>query len=98
MKINDATSGLSSMVISGSPDGAAEPTGPAAARISLAETSRLADAAHAGIEMAASERASRIHHLTQVVRAGAYRPSASQLADQLLSEADFDHHLAEALR
>ena len=98
MKINEATSGHSNMVISGSPDGAAAPTPATAARVSLAETSRLATATHAGIEMAASERASRLHHLTQAVRAGTYRPNAPQLADQLLSEADFDQHLAETLR
>ncbi len=50
-----------------------------------------------GMTMAAGERSLRIQTLTQAVRSGGYRPSVSQLADQILAQAELDARLAAAL-
>jgi anti-sigma28 factor (negative regulator of flagellin synthesis) len=49
----------------------------------------------AGVKMAAAERSERLHALVQAVRSGTYRPSASQLAAQILAEAKLDAKLAK---
>ena len=66
-------------------------------RVSLSQVSEVKMAVPAAITMAASERSERLHHLTQAVRSGAYRPSESQLASQILAEAELDARLARAM-
>lgn len=70
---------------------------PAPDRATTEETSRLKDSVSAGINMAATERELRLQSLTQEVRSGTYRPSVSQLADEILAQADLDARLARDL-
>jgi anti-sigma28 factor (negative regulator of flagellin synthesis) len=55
---------------------------------------RVKTSVEAGVAMAAGERSERLHVLTQAVRSGTYRPNASQLAEQILAEAELDAKLA----
>ena len=66
-------------------------------RVSLKEVAAVGASVDAGVTMAASERSERLHHLTQAVRAGTYRPNASQLAEQILAEAELDARLARVI-
>ena len=66
-------------------------------RATLAQSDYLRSSIADNVSVAASERAIRIHDLTQQVRAGTYRPNSSQLADQILAEAQFDAQLAATL-
>jgi anti-sigma28 factor (negative regulator of flagellin synthesis) len=74
------------------------PTAPATQvdRISTNQTSEVRASVEAGVTMAASERSERLHHLTQAVRSGTYRPNASQLAEQILAEAELDARLSRS--
>lgn len=103
MKTNDVNSVNSAAVVA--PPGPAPerksqdeapPTVPTD-RATLAQTNFLRTSIATSVNVAASERASRIHDLTQQVRSGTYRPNSSQLADQILAEADFDANLAATL-
>lgn len=67
-------------------------------RVTKTDTSGLSSSVAGGMNMAAAERGSRLQALAQQVRSGAYRPSASALADQLLAAAELDARLAKALR
>ena len=67
-------------------------------RVSLSQGGQTKTMLESGVNIAATERSERLHHLTQAVRSGAYRPNASQLAEQLVAEAEFDARLAKALR
>lgn len=70
---------------------------PAPDRVTTEGASRLRDSTSNGINMAAAERALRIQSLTQQVRSGTYRPSASRLAEEILAQADLDARLASGL-
>jgi|GEM_PF-3221620 len=76
-----------------------EPAPPAvpADRATLAQSDYLRSSIATNVNVAASERAVRIHALTQQVRSGTYRPNSSQLAEQILAEAAFDADLAASL-
>lgn len=50
-----------------------------------------------GVNMAAKERAVRLQSLAEAVRAGAYRPMASDLAEQILAQAELEARLATYL-
>ena len=56
---------------------------------------RVRASVETGVTMAAGERSERLHVLAQAVRSGTYRPSASQLAAQILAEAELDAKLAK---
>lgn len=75
---------------------AAPPVVPAD-RATLAQSDYLRTSIATNVNVAASERAVRIHDLTQQVRSGTYRPNSSQLAEQILAEAAFDADLAATL-
>jgi anti-sigma28 factor (negative regulator of flagellin synthesis) len=75
---------------------AAPPTVPTD-RATLAQSDYLRSSIATSVNVAASERAIRIHDLTQQVRGGTYRPNSSQLADQILAEAALDAQLAASL-
>ena len=66
-------------------------------RATLAQSDYLRSSIATSVNVAASERAVRIHDLTLQVRSGTYRPNSSQLADQILAEAAFDADLAAKL-
>jgi hypothetical protein len=66
-------------------------------RVTTEEASRLASSISNSINLAAGERALRLQSLTQEVRSGAYRPNVSQLADEILAQADLDARLARRL-
>jgi hypothetical protein len=70
---------------------------PAAARVTLEQVGQLKTSVATGVTMAASERSERLSHLAQAVRAGTYRPNASQLAEQILAEAELDARIAKVL-
>ena len=81
---------------------AQEPTAPAAAapaadRVTLDQVGQLKTSVATGVTMAASERSERLHSLAQAVRSGTYRPNASQLAEQILAEAELDARIAKVL-
>jgi anti-sigma28 factor (negative regulator of flagellin synthesis) len=100
MKTNEVSTGAVS-VLGGLPPerkgtDAAPPAGPAD-RATLAEMDHLRASVSTSVGVAASERPERIHNLTQQVRSGVYRPNSSQLADQILSEAEFDARLVNTL-
>lgn len=64
-------------------------------RVSMDQLGHLKTSVEAGVTMAAGERSERLHALVQAVRSGTYRPSASQLAAQILAEAELDAKLAK---
>jgi anti-sigma28 factor (negative regulator of flagellin synthesis) len=66
-------------------------------RATLAQSDYLRTSIANNVNVAASERAVRIHALTQQVRSGTYRPNSTQLAEQILAEAAFDADLAATL-
>jgi len=66
-------------------------------RATLAQSSSFRATVSANMSVSASERPSRLHDLAQQVRAGVYRPNSSELADQILAEAEFDAHLKNTL-
>lgn len=70
------------------------PVGPAD-RVSLDQVGQVKTLVATGVTMAAAERSERLRHLAQAVRAGTYRPNASQLAEQILAEAELDARLAK---
>ena len=70
---------------------------PAADRVTLDQVGQIKTLVATGVTMAATERSERIHHLAQAVRSGTYRPNASQLAEQILAEAELDARIAKAL-
>ena len=99
MKIGEVLNGVTAVSAGAAPTEGPAPT-PAAApvdRVTTAESSGLDSSVARGMDMAATERGSRLQALTQQVRSGAYRPSASALADQILAEAERDARLAQAL-
>jgi hypothetical protein len=65
-----------------------------AEQVSMEDTSALQASVAGGINLAATERAVRLHSLAQEVRAGTYRPNASQLADRILADAELEARLA----
>jgi anti-sigma28 factor (negative regulator of flagellin synthesis) len=79
------------------PHAAAPPDAPPDApvdRVSMDQLGRVKKSVEAGVTMAAAERSERLHSLVQAVRSGTYRPNASQLAEQILAEAELDAKLA----
>ena len=68
-----------------------------AERVTTDQAHHLETSVANSVAMAATERGSRLQALTQKVRAGAYQPSASALADEILAAAELDAHLAQAL-
>jgi anti-sigma28 factor (negative regulator of flagellin synthesis) len=66
-------------------------------RISISQASEIRTSVEEGVTMAAAERSQRLHHLTQAVQSGTYRPNASQLAAQILAEAELDARLARTM-
>ncbi|MES1207362.1 MAG: flagellar biosynthesis anti-sigma factor FlgM [Pseudomonadota bacterium] len=78
------------------PEGAVGPAIPID-KVTTEEAKHLDVAVSDGIAMATTERAVRLHALAQAVRSGAYRPSASQLADKILDQAELEARLARAL-
>jgi hypothetical protein len=100
MKTNEVSPGTAGVSGILSPERkGGEPDSPVGAsdRATLAQTDKLNAAISANVNVAATERAQRIHTLTQMVRAGVYRPNPSQLAEQILAEAEFDAHLERVL-
>src|SRR3954462_936573 len=70
---------------------------PAVDRVTLDQVGQIKTLVATGVTMAATERTERLHHLAQAVRSGTYRPNASQLAEQILAEAELDARIAKAL-
>ena len=70
---------------------------PPAERVSTDEAAHLNNVVASATKMAASERALRLQALTQQVRSGTYHPNVSQLADQILAQAELDARLAQNL-
>lgn len=66
-------------------------------RVTTDEADRLNQAVSDGRRMAAAERALRLQSLAQQVRSGTYRPNVSQLAAEILEQADLDARLARHL-
>jgi len=106
MRTNRVEGTLSTTTPGGSPEAAggtvaAPPPPPAPAapadRVSLEQVAQVRTSVATGVTMAASERSERIAHLAQAVRAGTYRPNASQLAAQMLADAEMEAQLARAL-
>jgi anti-sigma28 factor (negative regulator of flagellin synthesis) len=64
-------------------------------RVSMDQLGRVKTSVEAGVTMAAAERSERLHSLVQAVRSGTYKPNASQLAAQILAEAELDAKLAK---
>jgi hypothetical protein len=62
-------------------------------QVSMEDTTALQASVAGGINLAAGERAVRLHSLAQEVRAGSYRPNASQLADRILADAELEARL-----
>lgn len=112
MKVNEAQaaarraaleSAAPAATVAGASAGATSPVEPVAPvvpvdRITIDETDGLAAAAARGVDLAATERASRLASLARAIRAGSYRPSAMALAEQMLAAADLDARLARTLR
>jgi hypothetical protein len=102
MKINEIhapTAGQShaaGRVGAGVPSDAPNPVQPVtpADLITTDETERLRSSINGGVGMATTERALRLQSLAQAVRSGSYRPSASQLAGEILAQAELDARLA----
>jgi len=67
-------------------------------QVSMEDTSALQASVAGGINLAATERAVRLHSLAQEVRAGTYRPNASQLADRILADAELEARLISMVR
>ena len=65
-----------------------------AEQVSMEDTTALQASVSGGINLAATERAVRLNSLAQEVRAGAYRPNASQLAERILADAELEARLA----
>ncbi|HEY4184098.1 MAG TPA: flagellar biosynthesis anti-sigma factor FlgM [Polyangia bacterium] len=101
MKTNEVNGTSAPIVQGGQPADrkSAEVVGQAAVgdRATLEQSDQLRASMSNNVNVAASERAVRIHSLTQQVRAGTYRPNSSQLAEQILAEAQFDARLAATL-
>jgi len=64
-------------------------------RVSRSQLAELQTSVTSGVNIAASERSARLDQLARVVRAGTYRPNPSQLADQILAEAELDARLSK---
>ena len=73
------------------------PTAPAV-RVTTEAASGFKASVAGGVSLAAAERSLRLQSLTQAVRSGGYHPSASQLADQILAQAELEAELANAFR
>jgi anti-sigma28 factor (negative regulator of flagellin synthesis) len=73
------------------------PAAPVVDRVTLDQVGQIKTLVATGVTMAASERSERLHHLAQAVRSGTYRPNASQLAEQILAEAELDARIATVL-
>lgn len=100
MKTNEVSSAATVAPAGPAPERKSQDAGPPAVptdRATLAQTDYLRASIATSVNVAASERAVRIHDLTQQVRAGVYRPNSSQLAEQILAEAAFDADLASTL-
>ncbi len=100
MKTNEVNSTAVVAPAGPAPERRTQDTAPPAVptdRATLAQSDYLRSSIATNVSVAASERAVRIHDLTQQVRGGTYRPNSSQLADQLLAEAAFDADLAATL-
>jgi hypothetical protein len=100
VKINDVQIGaITAAAAAGVDRAAAQPTATADAAAPGASIASLASATSvaAGMNLAAAERSARLDQLTQQVRSGVYRPTASELADQLVAEARFDARLVKTL-
>jgi hypothetical protein len=100
MKTNEVSTGAVGVLAGPPPErkstDPAQAAGPAD-RATLAQTDQLRASVSTSLSVAASERPERIHNLTQQVRSGVYRPNSSQLADQILAEAEFDARLVNTL-
>ena len=68
----------------------------AAERVTTGDAEHLRQTIDGGVSMAAGERSRRLESLTQQVRAGVYRPNISQLAEEILAQADLDTRLAQS--
>lgn len=66
-------------------------------RVTTDEANHLKDSVTTTKHMAAGERALRLQALAQEVRSGNYRPNVSQLAAEILAQAELDMRLAERL-
>jgi len=66
-------------------------------RVTLDQVGQIKTLVATGVTMAASERSERLHHLAQAVRSGTYRPNASQLAEQILAEAELDARISKVI-
>ena len=101
MSTNRVDSTSSARVSGAAPEAAPQapvaPAAPAASvdRVSLDQLGQLKTSVGAGVNMAVSERSERLQFLAQAVRSGTYRPNASQLAAQILAEAELDAKLAK---
>jgi hypothetical protein len=69
-----------------------------AEHVSLEGTAALRASVGTGIGLAATERALRLHSLAQEVRAGAYHPNPSQLAERILADAELQARLVNMIR
>jgi hypothetical protein len=102
MKINDihapvpGQSHVAGTVGAGLPSDAPNPVQPVtpADLITTDESDRFRSSINGGVRLATTERALRLQSLAQAVRSGSYRPSASQLAGEILAQAELDARLA----
>jgi len=100
MKTNDVNSSAVIAPAAPAPERRSQDAAPAVVptdRTTLAQSDYLRTSIASSVNVAATERAVRIHDLTQQVRSGTYRPNATQLAEQILAEAAFDADLAATL-
>lgn len=100
MKANEVNSAAAVAPVAPAPERRSQDPAPPVVptdRATLAQTDYLRTSIANNVNVAATERAVRIHDLTQQVRSGTYRPNSSQLADQILAEAAFDADLAASL-
>ena len=102
MKVNEPKSAVaahpSGVASNGAaPEASAAPAPSSAERVSTDEAAHLNNVVASATKMAASERALRLQALTQQVRSGNYHPNVSQLADQILAQAELDARLAKNL-
>jgi hypothetical protein len=67
-------------------------------KVSVRSTREVEVAVAAAKRAAGTERSARLERLEAEVRAGGYRPSASRMAEQILSDAEVDARLQAMLR
>jgi hypothetical protein len=104
MKISEAQSTVAAHATASvaTDQGATAPDRPTLAlpvdRITTDEAVQFRTSVANGVSMAATERAMRLQSLSNAVSAGAYRPSVSRLADQILAQAELEARLAGLFR